>query len=86
MYIVCNLTPFALYQPPVMLDRRSPTRCIYATYNVPYICRAGTVWVNCYDVLEAQAPFGGYKVGQWSGITSASFKGYTPVIHSKVSL
>jgi aldehyde dehydrogenase (NAD+) len=24
--------------------------------------KAGTVWVNCYDVLEAQAPFGGYKM------------------------
>lgn len=24
--------------------------------------RAGTVWVNCYDILEAQAPFGGYKM------------------------
>ena len=23
--------------------------------------RAGTIWVNCYDVLEAQAPFGGFK-------------------------
>jgi acyl-CoA reductase-like NAD-dependent aldehyde dehydrogenase len=23
--------------------------------------RAGTVWINCYDVLTAQAPFGGYK-------------------------
>ena len=23
--------------------------------------RAGTVWINCYDVLEAQAPFGGFK-------------------------
>ena len=23
--------------------------------------RTGTVWVNCYDVLEASAPFGGYK-------------------------
>ncbi|XP_074015846.1 aldehyde dehydrogenase, mitochondrial isoform X1 [Numenius arquata] len=23
--------------------------------------RAGTVWVNCYDVFGAQAPFGGYK-------------------------
>jgi len=23
--------------------------------------RAGTVWVNCYDVLTAQAPFGGFK-------------------------
>jgi aldehyde dehydrogenase (NAD+) len=23
--------------------------------------RAGTVWVNCYDVFDAAAPFGGYK-------------------------
>ena len=23
--------------------------------------RAGTIWVNCYDVLESQAPFGGFK-------------------------
>jgi len=23
--------------------------------------RAGTVWINCYDVLECQAPFGGFK-------------------------
>jgi len=24
--------------------------------------RAGVVWVNCYDVLDAQAPFGGFKM------------------------
>ncbi|KAA0194835.1 hypothetical protein HAZT_HAZT005191 [Hyalella azteca] len=24
--------------------------------------RAGTVWINCYDVLNAQTPFGGYKM------------------------
>ncbi|XP_023236254.1 aldehyde dehydrogenase, mitochondrial-like [Centruroides sculpturatus] len=24
--------------------------------------RAGTVWINCYDVLGAQMPFGGYKM------------------------
>ena len=23
--------------------------------------RAGTVWINTYDVLEAQTPFGGFK-------------------------
>ena len=23
--------------------------------------RAGTVWVNTYDVFDAAAPFGGYK-------------------------
>ena len=24
--------------------------------------RAGNVWVNCYDVFDAAAPFGGYKM------------------------
>ena len=24
--------------------------------------RAGTVWVNCYDVFDAGAPFGGFKM------------------------
>jgi aldehyde dehydrogenase (NAD+) len=23
--------------------------------------RAGTVWINCYNVLDVRAPFGGYK-------------------------
>ncbi len=27
--------------------------------------RAGSVWVNCYDVFDAATPFGGYK---YSGI------------------
>ena len=24
--------------------------------------RAGTVWVNCYDVFDTAAPFGGFKM------------------------
>jgi aldehyde dehydrogenase (NAD+) len=24
--------------------------------------KAGTVWVNCYDVIDTAAPFGGYKM------------------------
>jgi len=24
--------------------------------------KAGTVWVNCYNVFDAAAPFGGYKM------------------------
>ncbi|KAJ7383402.1 Retinal dehydrogenase 1 [Desmophyllum pertusum] len=24
--------------------------------------RAGTVWVNCYDAITSQAPFGGFKM------------------------
>ncbi|EPS72259.1 hypothetical protein M569_02499, partial [Genlisea aurea] len=35
--------------------------------------RAGTVWVNCYDVFDAAIPFGGYKmsgIGREKGIHS----------------
>ena len=35
--------------------------------------RAGTVWVNCFDVFDAAIPFGGYKmsgIGRQKGIYS----------------
>ncbi|KAK6733442.1 hypothetical protein RB195_017280 [Necator americanus] len=32
-------------------------KALYVANNI----RAGTVWVNCYHVLDATAPFGGYK-------------------------
>lgn len=35
--------------------------------------RAGTVWVNCFDVFDAAIPFGGYKMsgqGREKGIDS----------------
>ncbi|KAL9246495.1 hypothetical protein vseg_020022 [Gypsophila vaccaria] len=37
--------------------------------------RAGTVWINCYDVFDAAIPFGGYKmsgIGREKGIYSLS--------------
>uniref|UniRef100_A0A0N4Z0U6 Aldedh domain-containing protein n=1 Tax=Parastrongyloides trichosuri TaxID=131310 RepID=A0A0N4Z0U6_PARTI len=33
-------------------------RALHVANNI----RAGTVWVNCYDVFDAAAPFGGYKM------------------------
>jgi len=42
--------------------------------------RAGTVWVNCYDVLEAQVPFGGYKQsGQGRELGEYGLEPYTEV-------
>ncbi|CAJ0607909.1 unnamed protein product [Cylicocyclus nassatus] len=32
-------------------------KALYVANNI----RAGSVWVNCYDVFDAGAPFGGYK-------------------------
>jgi aldehyde dehydrogenase (NAD+) len=37
------------------------TRDIGKAYAVANSVRAGTVWVNCYDVFDAAAPFGGFK-------------------------
>ena len=31
----------------------------------PRELRAGTVWVNCYNVFDAALPFGGYKQSGW---------------------
>ncbi|XP_065915953.1 aldehyde dehydrogenase, mitochondrial-like [Dysidea avara] len=37
------------------------TASIDKAMTVAHGIRAGTVWVNCYDVLQAQVPFGGFK-------------------------
>jgi len=37
------------------------TRDIAKAHAIARRLRAGTVWVNCYDVFDAAAPFGGYK-------------------------
>ena len=32
--------------------------------NKAHVCRrrsAGTVWVNCYNIVDPPAPFGGFK-------------------------
>jgi aldehyde dehydrogenase (NAD+) len=38
------------------------TRDIAKAHRLSGALRAGTVWVNCYDVFDAAAPFGGYKM------------------------
>jgi aldehyde dehydrogenase (NAD+) len=37
------------------------TRDIGKAHAIANRVRAGTVWVNCYDVFDAAAPFGGFK-------------------------
>ncbi len=37
------------------------TRDIAKAHAVAARLRAGTVWINCYDVFDAAAPFGGFK-------------------------
>jgi aldehyde dehydrogenase (NAD+) len=38
------------------------TKDIKKALRLAHGLRAGTVWVNCYDVFDASAPFGGFKM------------------------
>ncbi len=38
------------------------TKDISKAHAIANRVRAGTVWVNCYDVFDAAAPFGGFKM------------------------
>jgi len=38
------------------------TKDIQKALRLAHSLRAGTVWVNCYDVFDAAAPFGGFKM------------------------
>jgi phenylacetaldehyde dehydrogenase len=41
------------------------TRDVASAHRLAAGLRAGTVWVNCYNVFDAAAPFGGYKQSGW---------------------
>ena len=41
------------------------TKDISKAHSVASKLRAGTVWINCYNVFDAALPFGGYKQSGW---------------------
>ena len=41
------------------------TRDINKAHSVAAQLRAGTVWINCYNIFDAALPFGGYKQSGW---------------------
>jgi len=41
------------------------TRDISKAHQIANKLRAGTVWINCYNVFDASLPFGGYKQSGW---------------------
>jgi phenylacetaldehyde dehydrogenase len=41
------------------------TRDISKAHTLAKKLRAGTVWINCYNVFDAALPFGGYKQSGW---------------------
>lgn len=63
------------------------TRDIANAHYVSSKLRAGTVWVNCYNVFDAASPFGGYKqsgIGREMG--SYALANYTEVKSVWISL
>ena len=41
------------------------TSDVARAHRVAHALRAGTVWVNCYNVLDVTMPWGGYKESGW---------------------
>jgi phenylacetaldehyde dehydrogenase len=41
------------------------TRDMKKAHRIASLLRAGTVWINCYNVFDAALPFGGYKQSGW---------------------
>ena len=49
--------------------------------------RAGTVWINCYDVFDAAAPFGGFKMsGHGRELGEHAIESYTELKTVTMSL
>jgi aldehyde dehydrogenase (NAD+) len=54
------------------------TRDIGKAHRIAAEVKAGTVWVNCYDVFDAAAPFGGFKMsGMGRELGEAGLQAYT---------
>jgi phenylacetaldehyde dehydrogenase len=41
------------------------TKDVSKAHRMAAQLRAGTVWINCYNVFDAAMPFGGYKQSGW---------------------
>ncbi|GJL61435.1 MAG: aldehyde dehydrogenase [Nitrospirales bacterium] len=41
------------------------TKDIGKAHRIAAAMRAGTVWINCYNIFDAALPFGGYKQSGW---------------------
>ncbi len=41
------------------------TRDVSKAHSIAAELRAGTVWINCYNIFDAALPFGGYKQSGW---------------------
>ena len=63
------------------------TRDVAKAHQLANKIRAGTVWINCYDVFDAAAPFGGFKMsGMGRELGEKGLEAYTETKTVTVSL
>lgn len=63
------------------------TRDIAKAHHLAAKIKAGTVWINCYDVFDAAAPFGGFKMsGMGRELGEKGLEAYTETKTVTVSL
>jgi aldehyde dehydrogenase (NAD+) len=63
------------------------TRDVAKAHRLANSVKAGTVWVNCYDVFDAAAPFGGFKMsGMGRELGEAALANYTELKTVTMSL
>jgi aldehyde dehydrogenase (NAD+) len=56
------------------------TKDIKKAHRMAAELKAGTVWINCYDVFDAAAPFGGFKMsGIGRELGEYALRNYTEV-------
>lgn len=63
------------------------TSDVQKAHKIAGSVRAGTVWINCYDVFDAAAPFGGFKMsGMGRELGEAGLQNYTELKTVTMSL
>ena len=70
--VVCAM-PFKNVEEVIPAEHANPyglaaavwTRDVAKAHRIAHELRAGTVWVNCYNVFDSALPFGGYKESGW---------------------
>src|SRR5690606_40254663 len=63
------------------------TRDVAKAHKLAAKVKAGTVWINCYDVFDAAAPFGGFKMsGIGRELGEAALANYTELKTVTMSL